>query len=593
MPNRELQFTEGKSQKFWNITLKGNSHKVVYGRIGTSGRTLSKTFDTRSEAKASYTSLIDSKLKKGYQDVSQKKTRTTKKQAAKKLAPKKQTIKKHHVKKVRKVSFPSTIPKKKRAQPSNGSGKISITLNDLTRRKNMHHCLFGNKRDMADRCHYVWIWLLRHMRLQDPWIDVAVWEIGPTVLVRPACTALDESHRSFVRPQPLYFELKGYKQEKRKIEKQKGVDEATIEKERRALERELMERMQEAIVKGFQHKQAQKNYAMYNPDDRPFTVLVTFDDQGLHASEFTVVWKNRRGSSAAQIRKQVVAVKGKKPVIEKQGKSIQRQHLDNLAVKRKQEWKEYHEYWDQEKQKTQARKPAIHKKLVKQIEQAEAEFLKRPRKKTKQKSGSSKEFLFSLDDDNQQERILVATVTLDTLVEINATYPWANFDENDNRIWEYATAFMDPIYKKSKSGRRALWNKLNRRQKVFYVLLNFIGETDNGGVWQFLFNWPELSLAALEAMNEIGAMKLARDYRATLEEFLGKGRSLSDLRKRFGDKNLSTKKRWQAFAEGYAELKTAQKIQKYFYTAAFKKGLYKKLSDYIEESYHLFANVKT
>lgn len=89
-----------------------------------------------------------------------------------------------------------------------------------------------------------------------------------------------------------------------------------------------------------------------------------------------------------------------------------------------------------------------------------------------------------------------------------------------------------------------------------------------------------------------GAAKLARDYQATLEEYCGKAHLLSDLRKRFDNKNLSSKKQWQAFAEGYQELKTATKIQKYFYTAKFKKTLYKQVSDYIEESYPLFAKIK-
>lgn len=572
MPKRELQFTEGKSEKFWTITLKGKTHTVVYGRIGTAGRTLSKSFDTSSEAKASYESLIESKLNKGYRDAASNKIRPAK------ITKKKPTL--------------LAKSKKKRVQPSCESGDTGIALNDLTRRMNMHNCQFRNKRDMANHCHYVWMRLFWHLRTQEPWIDVAMWEIGSTTFVRPACTALDESNRSFVRPHPIYFEVKGYNQEKRKVEKQKDIDAATIEREQQALERELMEQMQEAMLKGFEYKHTQESFSKYNPDDRPFTMLITTQDKGLHASDFTVVWKNRRGLSAAQIRKKAAAVKGKKPAIKKQEESAAERHRNKLAVERKKESKEYREYWQQEKENAEKRKPAVRKKLTTQIEQAEAKLSRQTRTKAKRKTSSQKEFLLCLDDGNQRERQLAPTIKLDKLVDIVATYKWANFDEYDNRMWEYMTTLINPLYKNRKLSRRALWQKLNRAQKVFYVLLDFIGETDNGGVWQFLFNSPEYLLAALEAMNEVGATKLARDYQATLEEYSGKVQSLSDMRKRFDDKNLSSKKQWQAFAEGYQDLKTAAKIQKYFYTAKFKKTLYKQMSDYIEESYPLFAKVK-
>lgn len=464
---------------------------------------------------------------------------------------------------------------------------------DFKGRHNLYHTLFRNKQEAADLCHYVWIRLLNHIRPQEPWIDAVIWEIGATVNVRPACTAFDESHRSFIRPFPIYFQLPDYKEEKQKVKRQKGVDSGTIEKELLGLERELLERMQEAIIKGFQHKESQKVFAEYNPDNRPFTVLVTTEDEGLHASEFTVVWKNKRGLSVAQISKQAAAVKGKKPVIEKQGKSLQRIYLDEYYLERRKEREYAKAYWAEEKKKAQEKKPGIRQKLLKQIEQAEAKSPSKSRKKLTEKSGSTKEFLLSLDDGNQHETMLVPTVKLDSIVNILSTYSWARFDEYDNRLYEYESAFLTPLRQNRKLSPRELWAKLNRHQKVFYAIQTFTGQTDNGGVWQFLFNSPEMSLAALGAMHEIGVAKLAQDYQAVLEEFLGKGRTLLDLRKRFNDQKLSEAKRWEAFAEGYPELKSAEKIQKYFYTIKFKKELFKKLSDYIEHAYHQFAKFQT
>src|SRR3954471_783291 len=131
--------------------------------------------------------------------------------------------------------------------------------------------------------------------------------------------------------------------------------------------------------------------------------------------------------------------------------------------------------------------------------------------------------LLVLDDGNQTDRIVAPTVDRATLDKIASTYKWSRFDIYDNRMWEYMYVLQDPVLKKVRTKRiKTLWLKLTRPQKVFYAFLIFAGETDNGGVWQFLFNYPELSIAALEAFDEIQAATLASDYRATLEEILGK-----------------------------------------------------------------------
>lgn len=71
METRSFQYTDAKSNKFWTITLEDSSHTVSYGRIGTSGKTESKTFPTPEQAKQSYEKLIQQKLSKGYVEVNQ------------------------------------------------------------------------------------------------------------------------------------------------------------------------------------------------------------------------------------------------------------------------------------------------------------------------------------------------------------------------------------------------------------------------------------------------------------------------------------------------------------------------------------------
>jgi predicted DNA-binding WGR domain protein len=65
MPRYE--FSEGTSNKFWEINLSGKSFTTTYGKIGTSGQTTIKQFKSDADAKKEYEKLIAEKVKKGYQ----------------------------------------------------------------------------------------------------------------------------------------------------------------------------------------------------------------------------------------------------------------------------------------------------------------------------------------------------------------------------------------------------------------------------------------------------------------------------------------------------------------------------------------------
>jgi len=65
MPRYE--FSEGTSNKFWQIDLNGASFTTTFGKIGSSGQTSTKSFDTDAKALVEYNKLIAEKTKKGYQ----------------------------------------------------------------------------------------------------------------------------------------------------------------------------------------------------------------------------------------------------------------------------------------------------------------------------------------------------------------------------------------------------------------------------------------------------------------------------------------------------------------------------------------------
>jgi uncharacterized protein (TIGR02996 family) len=69
---RTFTFTQGRSNKFWNIELRGCGFTVVYGRIGTTGATLSKTFADEAAARKEHDKFIREKLAKGYVETTPK-----------------------------------------------------------------------------------------------------------------------------------------------------------------------------------------------------------------------------------------------------------------------------------------------------------------------------------------------------------------------------------------------------------------------------------------------------------------------------------------------------------------------------------------
>jgi predicted DNA-binding WGR domain protein len=65
---RYFEFSEGTSNKFWEITLDGNSVKTRYGKIGTGGQQTLKTSADAAGAKKEYDKLVAEKTKKGYEE---------------------------------------------------------------------------------------------------------------------------------------------------------------------------------------------------------------------------------------------------------------------------------------------------------------------------------------------------------------------------------------------------------------------------------------------------------------------------------------------------------------------------------------------
>jgi len=74
--------------------------------------------------------------------------------------------------------------------------------------------------------------------------------------------------------------------------------------------------------------------------------------------------------------------------------------------------------------------------------------------------------------------------------------------------------------------------------------------------------------------------KLCADYAAVLNEYFGEFENIQDLRSQFSNKS----KDWNAFADGYKEIKKAGTIESYFYSKDFQKEYQSLMYDFVKKN---------
>ena len=63
---RYFEFTEGTSNKFWEVSHQGGEMTTRYGKIGTDGRSTTKSYATPEKAAAETAKIIAKKVEEGY-----------------------------------------------------------------------------------------------------------------------------------------------------------------------------------------------------------------------------------------------------------------------------------------------------------------------------------------------------------------------------------------------------------------------------------------------------------------------------------------------------------------------------------------------
>ncbi len=68
--NKYLEFKDDKSSKFWKIEVMDHTFTVTFGKIGTTGQTQTKEFESKERCIKEAEKLLNEKLKKGYAEQS-------------------------------------------------------------------------------------------------------------------------------------------------------------------------------------------------------------------------------------------------------------------------------------------------------------------------------------------------------------------------------------------------------------------------------------------------------------------------------------------------------------------------------------------
>ena len=172
------------------------------------------------------------------------------------------------------------------------------------------------------------------------------------------------------------------------------------------------------------------------------------------------------------------------------------------------------------------------------------------------------------------------------LKETELKYAGKEWESYPNEHTDQSEKLCNDVYRpwKGEITHSEFLNKMTKEQRMYFALINFESQTNNGGVYQFLFNNSELSLITLEAMKAAKMDKLAADYEKVLQEYFGKFETIQELNKQFQDDSKKWNKRWNSFAEGYKELESTFEIENYFYDEDYVKQFQPKIVQFVKSN---------
>lgn len=190
--------------------------------------------------------------------------------------------------------------------------------------------------------------------------------------------------------------------------------------------------------------------------------------------------------------------------------------------------------------------------------------------------------MYSIKDSNPRKVHLGNTIQKAILDQWQEQYAKHDLTA-EGLFWNYHTMAFDGLEYPPKLSEEGIWKKFTKVQKVVIVMAHFIGQVDNGGVWQFFYNQPQYAYAAYEALREINVWVLETRYEQCLKEF-GKmidSQEYQQLMHLIQEVEVTEEKRWELYQKGSEYIPSAKELEEYFYTPDKKDYFYQKLVKYI------------
>ena len=177
-------------------------------------------------------------------------------------------------------------------------------------------------------------------------------------------------------------------------------------------------------------------------------------------------------------------------------------------------------------------------------------------------------------------------VEIDWHAKTELKYKDKEWSSYPNEYSEQAEKLCNDVYDKwnDEITHAEFLNQLTKEQRMYFALITFEAQVNNGGVYQFLFNYPDLSIITLDAMKSAKMEKLSSDYEAVLNEFFGKFETIKELNEKFQDENTTWDKRWNSFIDGYNELPSSATIENYFFNDKFVKEFGNKMVLFVKDN---------
>lgn len=154
-------------------------------------------------------------------------------------------------------------------------------------------------------------------------------------------------------------------------------------------------------------------------------------------------------------------------------------------------------------------------------------------------------------------------------------------------FWKYQSMAFDEIEYPEDKTAPEIWKKLTKVQKTILSISIFIGQVDNGGVWQFFYNKPTYAIVVADALDEVNPHNLiVTHYEKPLEDFIKMVNSgaYTELMELASNPALSHEERWNLFQSGKVHVPNHQEFEDFFYQEDNKVYLYKLLTKYVEQN---------